>query len=148
MEDTMTTVRHILQEKGAVVWTIPPDASVRDAITMMDKNDIGLLVISNAGELVGIVSERDIARKVILKEKSPGTTPVRDIMTTDVVTIAPEQSIDECMTLMTSKHIRHLPVMDGRKLAGVVSIGDVVKATIVEKEHLIYELQNYISGGR
>lgn len=144
----MTTVRHILKEKGAVVWTIPPDASVRDAITTMDKNDIGFLVIAHAGELVGIVSERDIARKVILKEKSPATTQVKDIMTSDVVTIAPDQSIDECMTLMTSKHIRHLPVMDSGKLAGVVSIGDVVKATIVEKEHLIYELQNYISGGR
>jgi CBS domain-containing protein len=144
----MTTVRHILQEKGAAVWTVPPDASVRDAITIMDKNDIGFLVITNAGELVGILSERDIARKIILKEKSPATTVVKDIMTADVVTIAPDQSIDECMTLMTSKHIRHLPVMDGGKLAGVVSIGDVVKATIVEKEHLIYELQNYISGGR
>ena len=142
----MTTVRHILQEKGAAVWTIPPDASVRDAVMMMDKNDVGLLVIVNGDDLVGIVSERDIARKVILKEKSSDTTPVKDIMTTDVVTIAPGQSIDECMALMTGKHIRHLPVMDGKKLAGLISIGDVVKATIIEKEQLIKELQNYISG--
>ena len=142
----MTTVRHILQEKGAAVWTVPPDASVRDAVKMMDKNDVGLLVIVNGDDLVGIVSERDIARKVILKEKSSDTTPVKDIMTTDVVTIAPGQSIDECMALMTGKHIRHLPVMDGKKLAGLISIGDVVKATIIEKEQLIKELQNYISG--
>ena len=142
----MTTVRHILQEKGAAVWTIPPDASVRDAVKMMDKNDVGLLVIVNGDDLVGIVSERDIARKVILKEKSSDTTPVKDIMTTDVVTITPDQSIDTCMALMTGKHIRHLPVIDGKKLAGLISIGDVVKATIIEKEQLIKELQNYISG--
>ena len=144
----MTTVRHILQEKGAAVWTVPPDASVRDAVRMMDENDIGLLVILKADEVVGIISERDIARKVILKEKSSVTTTVKDIMTQNVLTITPEQSIDECMALMTSKHIRHLPVMDGKKLAGLISIGDVVKATIVEKEQLIKELQNYITGGR
>jgi CBS domain-containing protein len=144
----MTTVRHILQEKGTAVWTVPPDTSVHDAVMMMHRNDVGLLVISNAGELVGIVSERDIARKIVLKEKSSVSTPVKDIMTTDVITIAPDQSIDECMAVMTTKHIRHLPVMDGKKLAGLVSIGDVVKATIVEKEQLIKELQNYITGGR
>jgi CBS domain-containing protein len=142
----MTTVRHILQQKGPAVWTVPPDASVHDAVKMMSKNDIGLLVVIEGDEVVGIVSERDIARKVILKDESSGTTPVKDIMTTDVITIAPEQSIDECMALMTSKHIRHLPVMDGKKLVGLISIGDVVKATILEKEQLIKELQNYISG--
>jgi CBS domain-containing protein len=142
----MTTVRHILQEKGPAVWTVSPDASVRDAVKMMGKNDIGLLVIIEGDEVVGIVSERDIARKVILKDKSSDTTPVNDIMTTDVITIALGQSIDECMALMTSKHIRHLPVMDGKKLVGLISIGDVVKATILEKEQLIKELQNYISG--
>jgi CBS domain-containing protein len=113
---------------------------------MMSKNDIGLLVIIEGDEVVGIVSERDIARKVILKGESSGTTPVKDIMTTGVITIAPEQSIDGCMALMTSKHIRHLPVMDGKKLVGLISIGDVVKATILEKEQLIKELQSYISG--
>jgi CBS domain-containing protein len=142
----MTTVRHILQEKGSSVWTVPSDTSVHDAVAMMHKNDIGLLVIANAGELVGIVSERDIARKIILSDRSSDTTPVKDIMTTNVITITPEQSIDACMALMTGKHIRHLPVMDGGKLAGLISIGDVVKATILEKEQLIKELQNYISG--
>lgn len=142
----MTTVRHILQEKGAAVWTVPPDASVRDAITMMNENNIGLVLIVKADELVGIVSERDVARKIILRDKSSVTTPVKDIMTTDITTVTPDQSIDACMTLMTGKHIRHLPVMDGKKLAGLVSIGDVVKATILEKEQLIKELQNYISG--
>ena len=142
----MTTVRHLLQEKGASVWTVPPDASVRDAVKMMDQKDVGLLVIAKGDDVVGIVSERDIARKLILKDKSAVTTPVKDIMTTDVITVSPEQTIDACMALMTSKHIRHLPVMDSKELSGLISIGDVVKATIVEKEQLIKELQNYISG--
>lgn len=144
----MTTVRHILQEKGSAVWTASPDASVRDAVRLMDENNVGVLVISKGDEVVGIVSERDIARKLILKERSSVTTPIKDIMTPNVITITPEQSIDECMALMTSKHIRHLPVVDGRTLAGLISIGDVVKAMIVEKENLIKELQNYITGGR
>lgn len=144
----MTTVRHILQEKGNRVWTISPDASVRDAVRLMDESNVGVLVVSKGDEVVGIVSERDIARKLILKERSSSSTLVNDIMTPDVITIAPEQSIDECMALMTSKHIRHLPVIDGAKLAGLISIGDVVKAMIVEKEGLIKELQNYITGGR
>jgi CBS domain-containing protein len=142
----MTTVRHILHEKGAAVWTVPPDAIIRDAVKMMAENNIGLLVIVKADDIVGIVSERDIARKVILTDKSSVTTPVKDIMTTDITTVTPAQSIDACMALMTSKHIRHLPVMDGKKLVGLISIGDVVKATIAEKEQLIKELQSYISG--
>ena len=144
----MTTVRHILQEKGNRVWTASPDASVRDAVRLMDESNVGVLVVSKGDEVVGIVSERDIARKLILKEQSSASTLVQDIMTPDVITITPDQSIDECMALMTSKHIRHLPVLDGKKLAGLVSIGDVVKAMIAEKEHLIKELQNYITGGR
>ena len=112
---------------------------------MMGENDIGLLVITEGDELVGIVSERDIARKVILKDKSSGTTPVKDIMTTDVITIAPAQSIDECMALMTSKHIRHLPVLgeDGT-VAGFLSIGDLVKETISEQTFIIGQLEHYI----
>ena len=144
----MTTVRHILQEKGNRVWTTSPDASVRDAVRLMDESNVGVLVVSKGDEVVGIVSERDIARKLILKEQSSASTLVQDIMTPDVITITPDQSIDECMALMTSKHIRHLPVLDDKKLAGLVSIGDVVKAMIAEKEHLIKELQNYITGGR
>lgn len=144
----MTTVRHILQEKGNRVWTTSPDASARDAVRLMDVNNVGVLVVAKGDDVVGIVSERDIARKLILKERSSSSTLVKDIMTPDVITIAPEQSIDECMALMTSKHIRHLPVIDGAKLAGLISIGDVVKAMIVEKEGLIKELQNYITGGR
>ena len=144
----MTTVRHILQEKGNRVWTTSPDASVRDAVRLMDESNVGVLVVSTGDEVVGIVSERDIARKLILKERSSSSTLVKDIMTPEVITIASEQSIDECMALMTSKHIRHLPVVDGAKLAGLISIGDVVKAMIVEKESLIKELQNYITGGR
>jgi CBS domain-containing protein len=144
----MTTVRHILQEKGSRVWTASPDASVHVAVKLMDENNVGVLVVSTGDEVVGVISERDIARKLILTEKSSVSTPINDIMTPEVITITQEQSLDECMALMTSKHIRHLPVVDGRKLVGLISIGDVVKAMIVEKEHLIKELQNYITGGR
>jgi CBS domain-containing protein len=142
----MKTVRHILHEKGTAVFAVSPDASVCDAVRIMDENDIGVLVITRGENVIGIISERDIARKIILNDTSAVTTPVSDIMTTDIITVTPDKSIDECMALMTSKHIRHLPVIDGKKLAGLISIGDVVKATITEKEQLIKELQNYISG--
>jgi CBS domain-containing protein len=142
----MKTVRHILHEKGTAVFAVPPDASVRDAVRTMGDNDIGVLVITRGENVVGIISERDIARKIILNDTSPVTTPVSDIMTTEIITVTPDKSIDECMALMSSKHIRHLPVTDGKKLVGLISIGDVVKATITEKEQLIKELQNYISG--
>ena len=124
----MKSVQELLQAKGHGVWSIGPDASVYDALQLMADKDVGALLVLDAGKLVGILSERDYARKVILQGKASKTTPVREIMTTQVVCAQAGESIEEAMVLMTNKRIRHLPVLDGERLVGVVSIGDVVKA--------------------
>jgi CBS domain-containing protein len=116
------------------------------ALKLMAKHGIGALVVMQGSKLAGVVSERDYARKVILKGKSSKTTPVRDIMTRDVVYVTPGQTVSDCMALMTVKHIRHLPVLDGKKLIGLISIGDVVRATISEKDFIIEQLTKYIHG--
>ena len=144
----MTTVRQILDKKGPFVWSISPSAMVYDAIKLMADKNVGALIILEGDLLKGIVSERDYARKVILKGKSSKDTPVQAIMSLDVITIRPEQSIDECMALMTEKRIRHLPVLDKQKLLGMISIGDVVKAIISEQQFTIKQLENYITGTR
>ena len=145
----MKTVRHLLQVKGVEIWSIAPDASVYEALQLMaDKNVGAVLVIDGKGELAGIVSERDYARKVELEGKITRGTPVREVMTEKVVCVRADQSIEECMALMTAKRIRHLPVLDGARLAGVISIGDVVKAVISEQEFMIEQLANYIAGSR
>jgi CBS domain-containing protein len=142
----MKTVEQILDAKGSDVWSIAPDASVLDAIKLMAEKEVGALLIMTGEKPVGIVSERDYARKVILKGRSSQETPIKDIMTTKVVCASPGQSIEECMALMTDKHIRHLPVMDGDQLRGMLSIGDLVKAVIAEQKLVIKELERYISG--
>jgi CBS domain-containing protein len=144
----MKTVRHILQDKGHNIWHITPDALVVDALKLMAEKEVGSLLVLDEGKLVGIVSERDYARKVILKGKSSLDTPVREIMTPKVISVRPENTIEECMALMTDKHIRHLPVVVDEKVVGVVSIGDVVKAELAEKDFLIKQLKNYITGDR
>ncbi len=144
----MTTVRHILQDKGNDVWSISPDALVFDALKVMADKNVGALVVMDGNNVAGIFSERDYARKVILKGKSSHETAVREIMTPDVISVSPSQSIEECMAIMTSKHIRHLPVLEGNKLVGLISIGDVVKAVISEQEQTIRHLENYIKGSR
>lgn len=144
----MTTVRQILGSKGRDVWSVSPDATVYDAIKLMAEKNAGALVVLEEDQLRGIISERDYARKVILKGKSSKEIPVKEIMSVDVVTIRPEQSIEECMSLMTNKRIRHLPVLEEKKLIGVISIGDVVKAIISEQEFTIKQLENYITGSR
>ena len=144
----MTTIRQILETKGREIWSVSPGTSVYDAIKLMAAKNVGALVVLEGDQMRGIVSERDYARKVILKGKSSKETPVKEIMSIDVVTIRPEQSIDECMALMTSKRIRHLPVLEGNKIAGMISIGDVVKTIISEQEFTIKQLENYITGGR
>ncbi len=144
----MTTVRQILGSKGRDVWSVSPDATVYDAIKLMAEKNAGALVVLEGDLLRGIISERDYARKVILKGKSSKEIPVKEIMSVDVVTIRPEQSIEECMSLMTHKRIRHLPVLEENKLVGVISIGDVVKAIISEQEFTIKQLENYITGSR
>lgn len=142
----MTNVAHLLRGKGSAVWSIGPDASVYEAIKMMAEKGVGALLVVEGGRLAGIISERDYARKVILLGKSSAETPVREIMTDRVFYVHPEQSVEECMALMTEKHIRHLPVLRGNEVAGVISIGDLVKALIADREIRIQQLENYITG--
>ena len=144
----MRAVNEILHLKGHAVWTIGPQASVYEALELMAEKDVGALLVVDGGRLAGIFSERDYARKVILKGKASRETPVRDIMTSPVLTVAPEDTVEECMKLMTLHRIRHLPVVDGGKLVGVISIGDAVKAIITEQEFMIEQLENYITGSR
>ncbi len=143
----MTTVKQILQAKGYAIWSIAPDASVYDALKLMADKEIGALLVLEGEKVVGIISERDYARKVILKGKKSADTPVREIMTEHVLYVRSDQSIEECMALMTARHIRHLPVYEGDRLIGVVSIGDVVKSIISHQEFIIEQLQRYIEGG-
>ncbi len=142
----MKTVKQLLQAKGTAVWSIGPEAWVIDALKLLAEKEIGALVVVEAGQVVGILSERDYARKVSLQGKSSKTTRVGEIMTEKVVFVRPEQTVEECMALMTNKRIRHLPVMAGDKLLGVISIGDVVKEVISHQEFLIGQLENYITG--
>ena len=142
----MTTVGQILEEKGNAVWSVRPDDTVFDSIRMMADKGIGSLLVMDDDRLVGIVTERDYARKVILEGKSSKKLAVRDVMTTRVLCVTPDRTVDECMALMTDKRARHLPVLDQKKVVGLVSIGDLVKATIAEQQILIDQLQHYIAG--
>jgi len=142
----MTTVLDILKTKGDQVWTIEPDKTVFDALTLMADKKIGALVVLDGQKIIGMVSERDYARKVILKGKSSKETPIRDIMTSRVCYVSRERTVDECMALMTDKIIRHLPVIENDALVGIVSIGDVVKSMISEREFIIERLEAYITG--
>ena len=142
----MTTVRQLLETKGADVVSVTPDSNVLDALKLMAQRDIGAVLVLDGARLIGIMSERDYARKVILKGKSSHDTRVREIMTERVVYARPEQTVPECMALMTSKRVRHLPVLEGESLVGVLSIGDLVKETISEQEFIIRQLENYIHG--
>ncbi len=144
----MTTVAQVLQTKGHSVWSIPPAATIHDALVLMAEKDVGALVVLEAGKLAGIISERDYARKSAVKGEISNDMAVREIMTRDVITISPEDTIERCLALMTAKHIRHLPVLDKGELVGVISIGDAVKAQISEKEAAIGDLERYISGSR
>jgi CBS domain-containing protein len=141
----MKRVREILEVKGHHIWFVAPDTSVYDAIKLMADKGIGALLVIQDGKLVGIISERDYARKVILQGRSSKTTTVSEIMTRRVIYAQPEQNIEECMALMTDKRIRHMPVMDQGQLVGVISIGDLVKSIIVEQKFIIEQLEKYIS---
>ncbi len=142
----MATVRQILDAKGHDVATIGPDATVYNAIKKLADENIGSLVVMDDGKIVGIVTERDYARNVILKGKASPTTLVKDIMSTRVVCVGPEQSVEECMAVMTDKAIRHLPVLESKRLVGMVSIGDLVKSIIGDQKFIIEQLEHYISG--
>jgi CBS domain-containing protein len=142
--DVMKTLKQLLQSKPHGILTIAPEARVFDALKLMAEKNVGALLVVDSGKLVGIITERDYARKVILKGKSSLDTPVREIMTNAVLYVHPDQSVEQCMALMTDKRVRHLPVMDGGQLIGVLSIGDLVKETISEQEFMIKQLESYI----
>lgn len=140
------TVSSILRYKGQHVWSVSPDDSVFQAIRLMAEKSVGALVVLEGETLVGIASERDYARKVVLQGRSSLDTPVRDIMTSPVVSVSPDQSVDDCMRIVTTNRIRHLPVVQGDKVVGVVSIGDLVQRIISTQGETIQYLQEYIVG--
>jgi len=142
----MNTIGQLLEAKGHDVWSLGPDASVYEAIELMAEKGVGALMVMEGPRLVGVVSERDYARKLILKGHSSKRTPVSEIMTTRVVYSQPGLTIEECMALMTDKRIRHLPILADDRVIGVVSIGDLVKAIIAEQRFIIEQLERYISG--
>jgi CBS domain-containing protein len=145
----MTIVAHILKSKpGHTVHTTTPTASVFDAIALMAEKNIGGLVVMEGERVVGIITERDYARKIALKARSSRETPVRDIMTAPVMYVRPDQTSQECMALMTGNRLRHLPVLDRGKLIGLISIGDLVKDIISEQKFTIQQLEHYIHGER
>lgn len=142
----MKAVKDILNSKGHDIWSVTSDTSVYDAVKLMADKSVGALLVMDDTKLVGIVTERDYARKVILEGKSSKDSAVKDVMTRQVLCVTPERTVDECMALMTDKRARHLPVLEHKRVIGVVSIGDLVKAMISEQQVLIDQLQHYISG--
>jgi CBS domain-containing protein len=142
----METVRHILSRKGQDVWSLAPEATVLEAIEMMADRGVGALMVVAGGSVVGVISERDYARKVILKGKSSREVRVRDIMSHPVISVSPDSTVEECMMLTTNHRIRHLPVIDEGRLVGVISIGDLVRSTIQQHEETINQLTDYIAG--
>ncbi len=140
----MVSVKQLLNHKGGEVLAISPTATVRDALTLMATREVGALLVIQGSKLTGIISERDYARKVILMGRTSKDTSVGEIMSTDLTTVRPEQTVTDCMELMTNRRIRHLPVLDGDKVVGVISIGDVVKAVISNQASMIEHLEEYI----
>ncbi len=140
----MTSLKMLLRGKGHDVWSVHPDDTVLDAIKLLAEKDIGALIVIKDDKPVGIFTERDYARNVYLKGKSSLDTAVRDVMVAPVICVKPDQSVNECMALMTAKRFRHLPVMDGDELVGMVSIGDLVKSVIAEQQFTIEQMEHYI----
>ena len=140
----MTLVRHLLDRKGRALFSIEPETPVLEAVRMMADRFVGALLVMRGTELAGIVSERDYARKVVLLGRSSADTPVRQIMTSPVITVSPDNSVQDCMRLMTERRIRHLPVVESGRVIGMISIGDLVKAVIEDQQQTIEQLQSYI----
>ena len=143
----MKTVRDILRDKGNSVWSVAPDATVLEALELMAEKNVGAVLVLDGDRLVGIMSERDYARKVILLGKTSKDTPVSEIMTSRVLYVGADQTIQECMALMTEKRIRHLPVIEGDRVVGVVTIGDMGRAIISDQQFMLAQLEHYITGG-
>lgn len=142
----MGTVAQLLEAKGREVFSIGPDNTVFEAVSLMAEKGIGALLVMQGDKLVGIITERDYARKIVLEDRSSRKTPVRDVMTTRVLCVPPDRTVEECMALMTDKRARHLPVVDHKRVVGIVSIGDLVKTVIEEQQFIVQQLQQYISG--
>jgi len=142
----MGKVKNILQTKGGEIYSVDPTIMVYQAIEIMCEKNIGGLLIVESGKLIGIFTERDYARKLILRGKSSKDTPIRDLMTSNLITVTPDTSIDDCMRVMVGRKIRHLPVLDNNQLVGVISIGDVVRHVIEEQKTIIQQLEHYITG--
>ncbi len=143
----MKSVRDLLAEKGDFIWSVTPGATVFETLQLMAEKEIGAVLVVSGGKTLGIFTERHYAREVILKGKASKDTPVSEVMETQVVYVKPDQTIEDCMALMTDKRVRHLPVLDDGHVRGLLSIGDVVKATISEKQFMIEQLENYIATG-
>ena len=144
----MKIVKDILHGKGSEVYSTTPDTSVYEALQQMSEKNVGALLVLEDEEIVGLISERDYARKTILKGRFSKETAVKEIMTTEVITVGPGEDLEKCMEMFTHKHVRHLPVIEDEKLIGIVSIGDVVKGIIDHKEFIIQEQEKYIKGKR
>lgn len=142
----METIGSILRNKGSAIWSVAPETTVYDAIALMAEKRVGALLVLSADRLAGIISERDYARKVILQGRSSKETPVREVMTSSLITVTPEHTVEECLRIMTNHRIRHLPVLQQDKLAGVISIGDLVSAIISAQAQTIDQLHTYITG--
>jgi len=141
----MISVKHVLESKGHEFWSLTSNSTVYEAIKLMADKEIGSVLVIDGGEIKGIVTERDYARKVILEGKSSPDTPLTEIMSTQVLYVRPEQTVEECLALMTDKRVRHIPVITDGEIKGLVSIGDLVKAMITEQQFIIEQLANYIS---
>ena len=139
-------IREILHTKGNAVWTIPPEATVFEAIQMMADKNVGALLVTAEHKLIGIISERDYSRKVVLKGRSSKETPVREILSGHIIFVTPDHTVEDCMRLMTEHRVRHLPVLEGERIAGVVSIGDLVNWIIGAQNSAIHQLETYITG--
>lgn len=142
----MKRIQTLLKKKGYDVWSIAPDASVYDAIHLMAEKGVGALIVMDGPKLVGVISERDYARKIILEGRSSEKTKISEIMSSEVITVGPDNRIEECMAMMTERRIRHLPVLDGDKVLGVISLGDLVKYIIAEQQFVIEQMERYING--
>ena len=142
----MHTASDILRHKGHAVWSVKPTDTVLETLGVMAEHDIGAVLVLDGDRLVGVFSERDYARKVVLAGRSSRDSQVKDVMTVHVVCVSPDRSVDECMALMTNQRLRHLPVVDHKRVIGIVSIGDLVKATIDDQQFTITQLHSYIAG--